>query len=107
MTSTGPTDFAFIDRDDALRILVAETVTSMPVERRSVLALAIISRLSYREIAAHLDITEQATRAHLREGLGSIRNQLDRETSPTRPDRWLRRHQRIRAARKRHAIQAA
>lgn len=106
MTSTGPTDFAFIDRDDALRVLV-ETVTSMPVERRSVLALAIVSKLSYREIAQHLHITEQATLAHLREGLGGIRNQLDRETSLTRPDRRLRRHQRIRAARKRHAIQAA
>lgn len=57
---------------ESLRSLASAMVGLMPPERRAVFALAVEHRLSYREIAARLDMAEDAIKFHIRDGLATM-----------------------------------
>lgn len=56
-------------------------IAALPVERRSVLVLAMEPGVTYRQIAEQLGITEEITLNHIREGLLRIHDQLAAEVS--------------------------
>ncbi len=59
-----------------LRACLLTLVKAMPREEQTVLALAVVSGLSYRDIATHLEIDESAVKDLLRHALSSMRHQL-------------------------------
>ncbi len=73
------------ERADALRVLTSALVSSMPRERRAVLALAIVQKLSYRDIALRLGIGEDAAKLHLRDGLAVMHRAVVMQAAPRLP----------------------
>lgn len=65
-----------IPSTEVLRAVAWDAVMSMPVRQRTVFALAISQRLSYRQIAQRLDTTEDAVKRDIRDGLGSLHLEL-------------------------------
>ena len=57
---------------DELRSAVASGVDSLPAEQRVAVQLRLVDELPYREVAAQLDISEQAARARVSRALRTL-----------------------------------
>ena len=68
---------------DELRSAVASGVDSLPAEQRVAVQLRLVEELPYQEVAARLDISEQAARARVSRALRSIAARLDTQTATT------------------------
>ena len=73
------------DDADAVRAFAFGLLSSMSLERRAVLALAIAQRLSYREIAQRLAIAEDEVKRHLRDGMTVIYRAVMSRAHPRLP----------------------
>jgi RNA polymerase sigma-70 factor (ECF subfamily) len=62
-----------------LQTVLRQELERLPAKRRQAVELRILSELPYPQIAARLDCSEQAARAHVSRGLKQLERQLDRK----------------------------
>ena len=67
---------------DALRTRLSEALAELPDARRTAIQLRVVTGLSYREVAARMDCSEQAARAHVSRGLRRLAAALDASDPP-------------------------
>ena len=68
---------------DELRSAVAAGVDGLPAEQRVAVQLRLVEELPYQEVAARLDISEQAARARVSRALRSLAARLDAQPTTT------------------------
>jgi RNA polymerase sigma factor (sigma-70 family) len=68
---------------DELRSAVASGVDSLSADQRVAVQLRLVEELPYQEVAARLDISEQAARARVSRALRALAAQLDTQTATT------------------------
>ncbi|HSL58909.1 MAG TPA: sigma-70 family RNA polymerase sigma factor [Acidimicrobiales bacterium] len=75
----GPVPAAGAEHVDHLaeRLLVADALAQLPLERRTVLEHAFFAELTHPEIAARLDLPLGTVKSHIRRGLATLRSHLE------------------------------
>ncbi len=65
-------------RREQARQRVRAAVAALPPRQREVVALKVFSELSYSEVAAAMELTEGAVKAHLHQAVANLRRRLCR-----------------------------
>jgi RNA polymerase sigma-70 factor (ECF subfamily) len=76
-------EFARVADLDALRCVLGDALSALPVKRRRAVQLRIVDELSYEEVAARMGCSEQSARAHVSRGLRRLAAALDQHEQLT------------------------
>jgi RNA polymerase sigma factor (sigma-70 family) len=71
-------ELARVAEMDTLRDVVGEALRTLPDRRRRAVGLRIVDGLSYAEVAARLNCSEDAARAHVSRGLRGLQRVIER-----------------------------
>lgn len=63
----------FLVREKQLAVLIEQEIDALPAKMRAVFLLSRRANMSYKEIALHLDLSEQTVRSHIKHALKILR----------------------------------